>query len=576
MKRFNGVYVALTLFGIINFLDALEYFGGDAVDLPPIQFLLYSSWILVRNTVCYTLIMVVPTLIFGRHSRFLLIVLFCYVLGIEVATMYSEKVFYADLSSVWLSLLENTSFQEIGAFLRMSASGAAVLGVILLMLIMAIGSVLIWRAHYPKVSKRSCMIGVAVCVPFLLANCLLISFQNGNWKFGINQMRYTKFVFGTIKAITEMSGINQACKNIGLPEKLSTGVIPEDMPDAVFVLGESSTRNNWHLYGYPRQTTPRMDALYEHGEVFKLDDVVGTQPATVEALAFLLTDVSFDNKIRGTWTLAEVYRRAGYRCVLISNQYTWGDTTSTLYKIFNGCEKRLSPRIEFGKKGYDEKLVEILQNEFQNGDGRPTVAFLHLAGIHYPVRPDDVHPPEDAHFTDRVDEDFMEQFKPRIRDRLNRYDDGILYEDKVLGMIVDVLRQRARPSFMFFISDHGESPRSETWRSYIDEDTYELPALLWASESYRLKFPKTVRQFAKACSKKMQSDEMTHGLLELGFIQIGAAYSQGMSFMSDEFRGRNPRFINKGRTIYSKDDISQTAERPNSSKTSNPLLNPGE
>ena len=561
MKRFNGIYVALVLFGIINLLDALARFGGDAMDLEPIPFFLFSAWVFVRNTVGYTLLLAAPSLLLGKCSRILLSVVFCYVLGIEAAMRYSENVFHANLSSVWLSLVENTSLHEISEFLCMSATGTAIAGTAFMMLAMMVGVLLIWYSQYPKPSKRSFLVGTMFCIPFLITNCLLIGFQNGNWKFGINQTHYTQFVFGTINAITEMRGINQACDNRGLPQKLKVGIDAADMPDGVFVLGESSTRNNWHLYGYPRQTTPRMDTLCGCGEAVKFNDVVGTQPATVEALALLLTDASFDDKARGNWTLAEAYRRAGYRCVLISNQYSWGDTTSTLYKIFNGCEKRTSPRIEFGENGYDEKLAAILGNELQSGDGRPTIAFLHLAGIHYPVRPEHVHPPEDTHFNDDIDEEFMRPFSSRTRDRLNRYDDGILYEDKVLGMIVDILRRQSRPSFMFFISDHGESPRAESWRSYVDNDIYELPVLLWMSPSYSSHFPEMAKRIVKASSKRMQSDEMTHGLLELGFIRDIPMQSASMSFLSEEFIGRNPRFINKGRSIYPKDSLPRTTPR---------------
>ena len=553
MNKFSGVHVALALFGAVNLFDAAMAFGGHAVDLPRTSFMLYSIWILVRNTIAYTLLMSAPAVAFGKWSRIPMIAIFCYVVGIEAATRYSGKVFHANLSEIWLPLLENSSLHEIVEFLRMSATASAVAGTVLVMLAMILGSLLLWRAHYPRPSLYSSMIGISFCIPFLLANCLLIGFQNGNWRFGVNQMKYTQFVFGTIQSMREMQGINQACDRPDLPDSLWTGVDAAEMPDGVFVLGESSTRNNWHLYGYPRQTTPRMDALYRSGEVVKFNDVVGTQPATAEALALLLTDVTFDDRSHGNWTLAEAYRRAGYRCILISNQYSWGDTTSTLYKIFNGCEKRTSPRIEFGEDGYDGKLVDILVEELRSGDGRPTIAFLHLSGIHYPVRPELVHPPEDAHFNDSVDAEFMAGFPPGVRDRLNRYDDGILYEDKVLGMIVDVLRQRDRPSFLFFISDHGESPRANTWRSYIDEDIYELPAIVWMSPRYKSSFVDTAGRFENASSKRMQPDEMTYGLLELGFVRGVPTTAGRTSFLEDGFMGRYPRFVNKGRQVYSKD-----------------------
>ena len=552
MKRFDGAKTALILFGAINLLDAISAFGGHAVDLPPWKFWLYSCWVLIRNTVGYTMLMTAPVYFMGGMSRFLLIPLFGFALLTECATSYAANVFHADLSDAWIQLIENTSLAEIAGFLKMSATLPAVAGVCAFMLVLGGGSMLLWRARYPQASMRSTAKGIAFSAPFLLANCLLIELQCGNWRFGVNQMKYTEFVYKSIKSIADMRGIRLACNQPALPEKLDVEAAAEDMPDGVFVIGESSTRNNWHLYGYQRQTTPRMDALYSAGELVRFDDVAGTQPATAEALSLLLTDVSFDNNRDGNWTLAEAYRRAGYRCILISNQYTWGDTTSTLYALFNGCEKRTSPQIEFGKSGYDEKLVEILENELGKGDARPTIAFVHLSGIHYPVTPERIHPPEDAYFTDKESEEYMRRFAPKTRDRLNRYDDGILYEDKVLDKIVNVLRKRKRPAFMFFVSDHGESPRAETWRSYTDCDVYEVPAVLWMSAKYRSKFCHIAERFGAAAAKRMQQDEMTHGLLELGLIR-GVPEKTGKSFLKDDFKGRFPRYINKGKMCYPRD-----------------------
>lgn len=556
MNRLNGVYVALALFGAVNLFDALSVFGAQAVDLPPASFFLFSIWVLVRNTVGHTMLMASPALLFGKWSRIPLVLTYNYILIAEAASRYSERVFHADLGSAWLQLLQNSSWHEMLEFLQMSTTIPAVAGVSALLILMIAGSVLLWNSRYLHPSLKVVFVGCAFCLPFVVANCLLIGLQNGNWRGGINQTKYTQFIFHTIKSIIELKGVNSACDHPTLPETIPVMVAERDIPDGVFVLGESSTRNSWHLYGYPRQTTPRMDALCANGEAIKFDDVVGTQPATVEALSLLLTDVSFEDKIHGHWTLAEVYRRAGYRCILISNQYSWSDKSSILCRIFNGCEKRTSPRIEFGKDGYDEKLATILESELENCDNRPTIAFIHLAGIHYPVKPESVHPKEDAYFNDNIDQAFMRQFSPKQRDRLNRYDNGILYEDKVLGMIVEILRKRSRPSFMFFISDHGESPRSATWRSYIDDDVYEIPALVWMSPSYRTKFSSMAKRVERAHSLKLQPDQMTYGLLELGFINL-PALPENASFLDDGFRGRNPRLVDKGRRIYSKDIVGK-------------------
>ena len=553
MRRFKGIYVALALFGAIHLVDASFRFGIDKVFLPPFQTFLFSLWIFVRNVVGFTLLMSAPVLILGKYSRILLIPAYCYFVAIEAVARYSEKMFNLELSTVWLQLLQNSSANEIAGFVSMSMTPCFMLGLIGLLMVVCGGSILLWRAQYPRRSKSSLLTGLAFCIPIFVTNFLLSGWQGADWKYALNQMMYTQFIHGTWLSVRETIGADMASRNANLPEKLYVGIAKDDMPDGVFVIGESSTRNNWHLYGYPRKTTPRMDALCEKGEVVKFDDVVGIYPLTIGALALLLTDMYVEDMRHGNWTLPEVYHRAGYRCILISNQFSWDGANSLMYKVFNGCEKRTSPRQEFGKDGYDGQLADILEKEMSSGDSRPTVAFLHLAGIHFPVEPARIHPSEDAYFTDAVDSGFMERFSAATRDRLNRYDDGILYEDKVLGMIIDVMRKRQRPSFMFFISDHGESPRAQIWRSCEDEDIYEIPALFWCSNEYREKFADTVKRLRNAARRRMQPDEMTYGLLELGFIKGIDPPPGRFSFLDENFSGRFPRLINKGKMQYSKD-----------------------
>ena len=50
----------------------------------------------------------------------------------------------------------------------------------------------------------------------------------------------------------------------------------------VLVIGESTNRQHMSLYGYHRQTTPRLDALSKELTVF--DNVVASRPYTIETL----------------------------------------------------------------------------------------------------------------------------------------------------------------------------------------------------------------------------------------------------------------------------------------------------
>lgn len=548
MKKLHGFFIAFSLILVVNLYDAISVFGMQTVDLPRLQFVLFSIWVLLRNSIGYALLIASPALFIGRFSRFLLIPIFAYILGVEVLSAYTAKVFHAQLSEIWLPLVLNTSFQEMVGFVKMVGSPICIIALASYFVIVFVSGMFLWKARYSKISYRSGLMGVIACVPFVITNCIFM-----NMKFGLTQMRYTDFFVSAARSYFQNRGFLAACKQPDLPEKLSVSCSKNQLPNGVIVIGESSTRANWHCYGYARHTTPRIDDLCEKGECILYTDVVGIHPDTVGALSWFLTDVMYDgDKSIGYWTMAEVFKRAGYRCVLITNQKAVNDNLSLLSNLFNGCDERISISTIFkGKEHFDEVLIPFIGRELVKKDGRPVMLFVHLSGIHFPVH--NANPKEDAHFVKGEESFYVKDFSDKMRDRVNRYDDGVLYEDKVLGLIVDVLKTRDEATFMFFISDHGESPFSEGWRSYVDENVYELPAFFWFSNSYRLRFPDMVEKVTAASKKALQPDEMTTGLFDLCFIDDSLNGHRRMSFTDKSFAGRKPRPICKGRMKYPKD-----------------------
>lgn len=548
---------AFLLFGVINLFDVLDNFGWQAVDLPPLQFQLFSDWVAVRNFVGHTLLAVAPVYLLGRAARWLLVPAFVFVFGIEAVSKYTEITWHASLSDIWISLLLNSSIEEAVSFMKAVLTPMSALGLLVFALALVVGVRALLRAKYPRRSVRTLVCGIALTLPFFVLNVLAM-----NWHFGMGQMRYTSFVVSSVMSVQKMKGVASACANARLPEHLPLAVDGGQTPDVIIVLGESETRDNWHLYGYPRQTTPRMDALCaEGGGGICFRDVVCFFPATVEAICTMLTDVSPDDLSVGSWTLAEAYRRAGFRSVLISNNQFACNASMTgfLNRIFSSCEDLISVNAEFPDdrkaqgKVFDERTAELLRRELAKSDSRPRLVFVHLAGIHYPVH--NVNPKADNRFSDEVESECLQGLDMRLRDRRNRYDNGILYEDKVRGMLVDVVKRECRrPACLVFISDHGESPRAQGWRDFADEDTYEVPMVVWFSETYRDAFPETVRRASASAIRSMQSDELTFGLLELGQIKDAPGWTSEKNFLAPNFKGRFPRRIDKGRRVYSKDE----------------------
>ena len=174
MKKLHGFFIAFSLILVINLYDAISVFGMQTVDLPRLQFVLFSIWVLLRNSIGYALLIASPALFIGRFSRFLLIPIFAYILGVEVLSAYTAKVFHAQLSEIWLPLVLNTSFQEMVGFVKMVVSPICIIALASYFVIVFVSGMFLWKARYSKISYRSGLMGVIACVPFVITNCIFM------------------------------------------------------------------------------------------------------------------------------------------------------------------------------------------------------------------------------------------------------------------------------------------------------------------------------------------------------------------------------------------------------------------
>ena len=101
-------------------------------------------------------------------------------------------------------------------------------------------------------------------------------------------------------------------------------------PNVVFIALDTMRADHLSCYGYPKPTTPHMDALAERGRVFRTFYSVGncTHPGFTAMLTGLFPESS---RIVSHWTsvalaedvptLAECFARAGYYTAAVDNLY---------------------------------------------------------------------------------------------------------------------------------------------------------------------------------------------------------------------------------------------------------------
>lgn len=283
------------------------------------------------------------------------------------------------------------------------------------------------------------------------------------------------------RANVETLRAKRAIAQSRLPDWQPTYVGPERHTVGL-VIGESTNRWNWQLYGYARATTPELMQQADQLLVFR--DVISAAPGTVSSLRHMLTPRSLaqpegDEELPSVLMLA---RAAGYKVFWISNQHDRYITTrfaeeADVVRLLNQGDK-LTPR------SLDERILPEWRRALEDPAPRKLiVAHLMGAHAHYDLRCPD-HLRHFETYEDEVDRALKAQGRPRwVREKRDQYDDAMLYQDWVISRLLADFRAAVghESASWLYTSDHGEEvghTRDFTGHS-PDEAGQVVPLLIW-------------------------------------------------------------------------------------------------
>lgn len=222
----------------------------------------------------------------------------------------------------------------------------------------------------------------------------------------------------------------------------------------VIVVGETARAQNFSFNGYIHDTNPQLRAR----DVLNFNDTTscGTETAVSVPCMFSpfpRTDYS-SKKFRQSENLMDVLKHAGLQPLWIENNTGTKRVADRIETIDLSLMQEGNPNCE-GGECYDQVLVDQLAARI-DGFQSSTVVVLHMLGSHGP-----------AYYRRYPAE--AEIFKPACRtsnfsectqqEIINAYDNTILYTDKILAEIIDLLKSKEGEfaSSMIYMSDHGES-----------------------------------------------------------------------------------------------------------------------
>ncbi|MDR2014423.1 MAG: phosphoethanolamine transferase CptA [Azoarcus sp.] len=475
-----------------------------------------------RRALFMSFMWLAPVLLFPRFTKQISAVIGVILWAASVVSLSYWIIYGTEFSQSIIFIILETNAQESQEFLSQYINLPLLAGIVVYTVI----ACLIWKRLRPVYLPRPVAAGAAFAVLALNLCTPYIDYMNGKATFEestnklFNRMETTapwQFLAGYLQYRIQLNNVQSLLlKNSSLSPL-------DDLVDRngdtsrtlVLVIGESTTSRRMSLYGYPRKTTPKLDALKEKGELFAFSDVIASRPYTVDILQQALSFASQEEPDRYLTepNLMNLMKQAGYKTFWVTNQQTIsaGNTLLSAFSQQADIAKYLNNHRAQTAGQPDqvvfEPFIEIL------ADSAPKkFIVLHLFGTHsrYSLR----YPKEYEIFTGR--DHVPENLSNNEAEIFNSYDNAVLYNDFILSGLIDFLSKNQSNSFLLYFSDHGEevfNDPTHTVRGRNEKnptlDMYAIPFVLWMSPEWRKTHP-SASDFGSMLDRPYSSDHLIH------------------------------------------------------------------
>jgi heptose-I-phosphate ethanolaminephosphotransferase len=318
----------------------------------------------------------------------------------------------------------------------------------------------------------------------------------------------------------------------------------------ILVLGESVNRNHLALYGYPRNTTPKLSA---RNDIFVYQDVISPYAHTLNSIFALYTDASLENKktIDESISLLDIFSAAGFKTFWLSNQSPVGVYDNSIFNLAQTADnvkfvnKSSGSSFEaFLKKSYDELLLPELSKILANNDQNLFIT-IHLMGSHtvYSSR----YPPKFEYFKNAANK------KQKI---IDNYDNSLIYTDFILDSMLNMLHKFSTNSntiaTLVYCADHGDNvfdynnTAGRDASNYLPNCSVEIPFIIWLSDNYKKKYLNKITQIMINRHLPFSSDNLFHFIINLQNIETDYFIPQ-KSVINENYEIPQKRILEDGR-----------------------------
>jgi lipid A ethanolaminephosphotransferase len=285
----------------------------------------------------------------------------------------------------------------------------------------------------------------------------------------------------------------------------------------VLVIGESARAANFSLYGYARETNPKLKQRQAQSQaqlqVLPLAQSCATY--TTRSLECILAHQPQAASI--THEVLPAYLSRSGQVDVVWRSRNWGEPPMSGVNVIRGdALAALCVAPQCTRPDLDDSLIAGLEQDMVRAGPKRQLIVLHQAGSHGP----EYHKKYPADFAKFLPSCDSVDLKACSADALvNAYDNSVAYTDDLLDRLISTLeRQTERSTVLIYLSDHGESLGEGGWYLHGAPDMLapkvqkEIPFLVWMSPAFAQDF-RIKPERLNAASQVLTHMQNTQGLI---------------------------------------------------------------
>ncbi len=283
-------------------------------------------------------------------------------------------------------------------------------------------------------------------------------------------------------------------------------LIEDEPQNVILVIMESSNRNLFSLYGYPRKTTPKLDKLYENSDLIVYPNVLSPAPVSATSISRMLTFSNLENTKQIT-TIYDFFKKAGFETYNLAG-YRGVHYNDIIHIIGRRADYVYNAKTDDTDGLLFEKALDIIENK----TAKKKLIVIQTWLAHFPYEPP--YPSEIIPFTDMP----PNLLAPNYKNLRNKYDTALLYLDLIISDFIKDIEQLDN-TVLLVTADHGEEVGNYGTPGRSNSSTnvacFEVPFHLFITDNYKEKLNKLTFD----TSRPYQTDNLLHSLIDLSLLE---------------------------------------------------------